>query len=491
MGDEHIRGLGVWKDSQRVIVHLGDCLMVDGKKYMMSRIPSKYIYEKKRAVESETFEPLDLAGANKVVELVEKFRWNRAINARLLVGWIVAAIMGGSLPWRPHLWINGPQACGKSSILKDIVRRILGNCVAIFIEGATTEAGLRQQANHCSFPILFDEAESNDRKGQVRMEQIIELMRTSASPDGGKIVKGSSGGSAMTFDVQSCFCLASISNNSYLAADVARIVNLEMNTNDGSGEKWEIFRQRIIDTLNPEWCGRFRARVFKMVPVIRQNIDVFIRAVRDELDSQRYGDVYGVLLGSAYSYFSDRIIDYDAARAWVRERDWTEEKRLRHESDDTKCLVRIMERIVTIKQDGFNDEKTLWEIIKAVEEHEQRTPGFYPEEFGASHDNQELKVKAMVDTARRYGVVFRQEGGQKWVIIDNHNSYIRAWLKDTQYIPNWSKFLKRIRERIGDTVYEARVSGPRRTAENTSTRGVMIPFIVVQFFMESDDEEKT
>lgn len=494
MGDENIRGLGVWRDSGRCVIHIGDRLKVDGVEFMMSKLKSKYIYEKKRSAEPENYTPLDLSEANKLQGIIDRFRWSRDINPRLLSGWIVAALIGGSLPWRPHLWLNGPPACGKSSVLKDVVRRVLGNCVAIFIEGATTEAGLRQQANHCSFPILFDEAESNDRKGQIRMDQIIELMRTSASPDGGKIIKGSSGGSALAFDVQSCFCLASISNNATLTADVARIVNLELRPPDHQAIKWEVFKQEIIDTLNPEWCGRFRARVFSMVGIIRRNMDVFIKAVRDELDSQRYGDVYGVLLGGAYSLFSNTVIDESAARAWVKERDWTEERRLKSESDEGRCLCMIMQRIITVRFEGSTEEKTLWDLLREVREMANLPPHHNLDPLSTVGQILEQKIRKTNEyhaTAKRYGVTFRKEKRAEYIIVYNTNRYLDFWLKDTPYYPNWHKWLKRISGDVAGVFYEAQQIAARQyDKEQPSSRGVMIPYALAESIIEQREEDE-
>lgn len=497
-GFENRRGPGVWKDKNRYVVHLGDRLIVDRQEIKMSQIETSFIYEKKKAVEVETFEPLSPAEGGQLYPIVQKFSWLRDVNPELLCGWVVASLIGGALPWRPHIWLNGPQSSGKSSVLKDIIRRILGNCISIFIEGATTEAGLRQQANYRSYPILFDEAESNDRRGQVRMEQIIELMRSSASPDGGKIIKGSSQGAAQSFNIQSCFCLASISNNSVLAADVARIVNLELMNHEGSGEKWEVMRKNILDTLNPEWCGRFRARVFNMLPTIRKNIDAFIQAVRDELDSQRFGDVYGVLLGSAYSISHDTPIEYDAARVIVKSKDWSEERVQRYEKDEIKCLITIMQRIVTIKGEGLQIEKTLYEICKELNEQSNREPSFFPEMSGGDPWNsadqnkkdKEIKIAEMDNTARRYGVIFKKNGDGAFIIIPNNNPYIAAWLKDTAYTPNWNKYLKRIREVVDDKLMEARMLDPRRFEKGQrSVRSIQIPFEIVDHYLSDIDEE--
>lgn len=482
-GGDNVRGPGIWRDNKRFVIHLGDRLLVDGKITSMVKIHSHYIYEKSRTREREKYDPLPATAAMELLKILDRFAWTREINARLLGGWLVAGLIGGALPWRPHIWINGPQGCGKSSVIKEVARRVLGECVAIFIEGATTEAGLRQQANHISFPILFDEAESTDRRGNIRIEQIIELMRSSASPDGGKILKGTPGGAALSFDVQSCFCLASISNNSRLAADVARIVNIEM-TEPDTGIKWEIMQREIQDILNPEWAGRFRARVFKMLPIIRNNIEIFIKAARDELDSQRFGDVYGVLLGASHCLVSDEPIAADQAKEFVSITDWSEERAQRFLKDEINCLMNILQRIVTVKEDRVQD-RTLWELMKIAHEG----PTVKPEDQYAIKDIKAITRGEATEAARRYGIIYKYDDGQPWIIIANNNIYIQQWLRDTQFSPNWAKWLKRIREKIDDEILTARIITPRVfDPGQPAARGVMIPFVIASHYLDTGEK---
>jgi len=480
-GGDSVRGPGIWRDNKRFVVHLGDRLLVDGKVTSMSKIPSHYIYEKTRTREREKFEPLPATGSIELLHILDRFSWTREINARLMGGWLVAGLVGGSLPWRPHVWINGPQACGKSSVIKEVARRVLGDCIAIFIEGATTEAGLRQQANHCSFPILFDEAESTDRRGQIRIDQIIELMRSSASPDGGKMLKGTPGGSALSFDVQSCFCLASISNNSRLAADVARIVNLEMVDPSGN-EKWEIMQREIMDMLNAEWAGRFRARIFHMLPSIKNDIALFIKAARDELDSQRFGDVYGVLLGASHCIASDEPATLEQAREFVKAADWTEERAQKYLKDEINCLMNIMQRIVTVKEDRIQD-KTIWELIKIAYCGPLTAPA---DGFGLKNTKVITSGEAL-EASRRYGVIYKMEDGRPWIIIANNNIYIQQWLKDTHFNPNWAKWLKRIREKINGEILTAQGITPRIfDPDQPPARGVMIPYEIAARYLDTE-----
>ncbi|NIO83422.1 MAG: hypothetical protein GTN53_22935 [Candidatus Aminicenantes bacterium] len=482
-GGENVRGPGIWRDNKRFIIHLGDRLVVDGKVTSMAKFNSNYIYEKWRTREREKFDPLPVSASVELLNILERFAWARDINARLMAGFIVAGIMGGALPWRPHVWLNGPQGCGKSSIIKEVVRPCLGDCISIFIEGSTTEAGLRQAVNNCSFPILFDEAESMDQRGKVRMDNVIELMRSSASPDGGNILKGTPRGAVQRFNVQSCFCLASISNNSRLAADVARIVNLEM-TEPNTEIKWEIMQREIQERLNPEYCGRLRARIFHILPAIKHNIEVYTKAARDELDSQRFGDVYGVLLGAAHCLATESLAQLDNSREFLKWGDWTDERAQRYVKDEINCLIQILQRIVTVKAGQLKD-RNLWELMKAA----YSGPEEIPKDKFDMPDYSVLTKKDAIETARRYGVLYKYEDGRPWIIIANNNWYIQQWLKDTQYSPNWAKWLKRIREKIDDKIYSAQTITPRVFLPGQPpARGVMVPYEIAARYLDTENE---
>lgn len=480
-GDKMLRGPGVWKDKARHIIHLGDRLYQDGQPVdNMAKIDSRYIYELKPTRELLRYDPLKPGSTAQLMELLKRFSWMRNASARLIGGWIVAGLMGGALTWRPHVWLNGPQSCGKSSVLKDVVKRIIGDCMAFFIEGATTEAGLRQEANHCSFPILFDEAESADRKGQMRMEQIIELMRASASPSGGKLLKGTPNGHALTFDVQSCFCLASISNNTRLAADHARIVNLEMTDLSGSTEKWEVFQRDIFDLLTPEWCGSFRAMVFHNLDLITKNIKVFIKAVRDEMDSQRYGDVYGVLLGASWiiDHPGNEPVTEKEAADLVNNMDWSEEKAQKQAKDELRCMKNILEQIIQIK--GFHEQdQTMWELLKIAKAGD---PVIDEDSWDQPPVQNGLKAVDANKLSQRRGVMYKWANGRDWVVIANDNAHLSRWLKDTEFGQNWAKWLKRIREVIYGIRMEAIAEGPRKWAGN-SCRSTMIPWEIAEMVM--------
>ena len=96
----------------------------------------------------------------------------------------------GALKWRPHIWLTGSAGTGKSWVFKNVVRRLLGE-TALAVQGETSEAGLRQTLGHDALPVVFDEADIDDRRSADRIQNILTLMRSASTDDGGLLLKGS------------------------------------------------------------------------------------------------------------------------------------------------------------------------------------------------------------------------------------------------------------------------------------------------------------
>ena len=180
---------------------------MNGEVMELGDYQGKYIYEQGAPLGFDASNPLSSAEASKLLELTKMVRWEREVNAHLLAGWCVVATICGALKWRPHIWITGGAGTGKTWILGAIVKPLL-NTIALFVQGSTTEPGLRQALKTDALPVAFDEAEGGDtRNDQERMQSVLNLMRAASAEDGGNMIKGGQGGSgAISYQTRSCFC---------------------------------------------------------------------------------------------------------------------------------------------------------------------------------------------------------------------------------------------------------------------------------------------
>lgn len=427
---DKIRGRGAWIDSGVPILHCGDSLIVDGSHTKFSRHKSKFIYQAGQELGFSLVEPLKKIDAFNLIKLLERLNWSRDVDARLLAGWIVIAPLCGALSWRPHLWLTGASGNGKSEIMKLFVKKFLGQ-MFVDAQGATTEAGIRQYLKADALPVVFDEAESEDKKGAERMQSVLEIMRASSTSDSGKIFKGSAGGSASQFNIRSCFAFASIGANLTQRSDISRITVLEIKKDQSETrkEKWQQTLRMYYDIITDDFVTAFQSRSVKMLPIILQNAKIFSNAVATELDNQRTGDQLGILLAGAYSLTSDSVISSEDAKRWIMERDWSEERLSDSTRDEIKIVNKIIDSEIIVESIAGKVTRTIGEIVLIARGDvvEQSESNIISEALANS-------------TLRRIGI--KVDGF--YVIFSDTSDHIGKILANTPYSKNFHTILSRV-----------------------------------------------
>lgn len=427
---DKIRGRGAWIDSGVPILHCGDSLIVDGTHTKFSQHKSKFIYQAGQELGFSLVEPLKKAEAYNLIKLLERLNWSRDVDARLLAGWIVIAPLCGALNWRPHLWLTGASGNGKSEIMKLFVKKFLGQ-MFVDAQGATTEAGIRQYLKADALPVVFDEAESEDKKGSERMQSVLEIMRASSTSDSGKIFKGSAGGSASQFNIRSCFAFASIGANLTQRSDISRITVLEIKKDqtETRKEKWQQTLRMYYDTITDEFVTAFQSRSVKMLPTILKNAKIFSNAVATELDNQRTGDQLGILLAGAYSLTSDSVISSEDAKRWIMEKDWSEERLSDSTRDEIKIVNKIIDSEITVETVFGKITRTIGEVVIIAR-------GDVVSQSESNYISEELANA----TLRRIGI--KVDG--YFVIFSDTSEYIGRILTNTPYSKNFHTILSRV-----------------------------------------------
>ncbi len=170
------RGRGAWWDEGRLVVHLGDRLMVDGNSMELGAIRSEFLYQGGRKISAPSDMPLSAADGAWLLEMASSFRWAKPASAPLLCGWLLLSPLCGALHWRPHAWITGGAGSGKTTILNEFVRPLIPAGMDVFANGDSTEAGLRQTLRSDARPILIDESESDTDAAAIKMQRILVMI---------------------------------------------------------------------------------------------------------------------------------------------------------------------------------------------------------------------------------------------------------------------------------------------------------------------------
>jgi len=453
---DKIRGRGAWIDNNVPVIHCGDILIVDGKYTDFSKHKSKFIYEAGRELGFSITKPATKIQANKLVAMLERLNWGRPVNAQLLAGWIVIAPLCGALKWRSHMWLTGSSGSGKSEIMKLFIKKFLGD-IFVDAQGATTEAGIRQYLKADALPVVFDEAESEDKKGAERMQAVLEIMRASSTSDSGKIIKGSSGGNASQFNIRSCFAFASIGANLTQRSDISRITVLEIKTDirEDKKQRWAETLDIYQETVTEDFVQAFQSRSIKLLPTILKNATTFSNAAAAELDNQRAGDQLGTLLAGAYSLYSDSIISYEDAKKWIKERDWSEERLIDGTRDEMKILAKIMNAEITVETHVGNKTRTIGELVMVG----------IAKDIKHDYESSLITKELAENTLRRVGI--RVEG-QK-VVFSDTSDFINKALTSIGFSGKYAQYLTRIdnAEKLEATTFAAGVKSRATRIESS------------------------
>ena len=357
-----VRGRGAWLDDGRVVFHLGDRLIVDGRSHhVLEPPPTRFFYEQGCHLDGPGPVPLSDDGAMELRNIAERFRWETPASAEFLLGWLVLAPVCGALDWRPHIWVTGGPGTGKTTVLRDLLRPLLGG-VVMRATGGSTEAGIRGTLHSDAIPIVFDEFEQNEAKDKTIVQNVLQLARC-ASSDGGKILKGMATGGALSYDIRSMFCVSSINVALVQKADVDRFCVLGLRRDPMARDGWRQLEAQIARIATVENGRALIARTIQRLPQITANAKVLGQALSRRF-GQRFGDQHGTLLAGAWSLESRgcTLLDLQTAEEWINSMDWQRHESDPGDSDEVKCRDVILQQIV--RHDGH--DSSLGEIVRAV-----------------------------------------------------------------------------------------------------------------------------
>ena len=367
---DRIRGRGAWWDAGRSVLHLGDRLLIDGAEHSIRKTAnSKFHYQRLASIDlPKRLELLSDELGMEIIDIASRFHWEVPASGLLLAGWIALAPICGAMQWRPHVWLTASAGSGKSAILDRFIG-ILLESMALFPEGNTTEAFIRQQLRADAIPVIFDEAESNEKADRQRIQNILSLARVASSSGRGVIGKGGADGTAQSFTIRSMFLLCSISTALKQGADQSRFAQLTLRNPSylPKAERtahWSALDADITRLCTAEMGHRLLLRMVGQIPIIRDSVAVFRRAAAERFDSQRQGDQYGTLLAGAWSLANSRPATIDDAYQLIDANNWdayTEQT----EADEERCLQHILQHQVRVEGDrGSAYNRTVWELVE-------------------------------------------------------------------------------------------------------------------------------
>lgn len=448
---EATRGIGAWIDHGKPVINCGDLVLGDGVQAHPSMYEGEAVYESGPRLIQLGAQTLSNKDAAKALALIMRLQWKRPQFAYLLAGWIVIAPIGGALKWRPHVWITGKSGAGKSSVISEVIKKLLAH-IGIFTEGGT-EAKVRASIGQSSRPYIYDEAESETAIARIEIQKVINFARKCSS---GGVVENANA----SYRAQSCFCFAAINPSVEQLADMARISILEIakDAREDRLDMWTGLLSDMRETFTAEYCRSMLARTLDNLPTLLANVSTFTRAASLMFKDARAGDQMGPMIAGAYSLTSTALITEEAAMAWMQKQDWDFHTQNRETEDSGVLLTHIMTSRVRYDTAGITRESTIGDMVQLAADRN-----------AAGHDG-------AVQGLRSYGIKI-DEGR---IFISNTAPQLRKLLQDTPYVP-WHRGLSEV----------AGARGEKATYFMTGliTRAVSIPLAAVTGDVVTVDED--
>lgn len=427
-----IRGRGCWIDGEDVVFHAGDRLVVNGdeREIPFFRSSVRAIYEGALEIPVDSGDGSDNRSSARLIELCEALSWERPLYGKLLAGWLALAPVCGALAWRPHLWLTGPSGSGKSWTVANIVQPLVGK-TAVHVQGNTSEAGIRGQLGSDALPVVFDEAESEDRASQARFEKVLELARQASTETGAGIVKGTATGGSVTYLIRSCFLFASIGVAAVKKADTSRVTVLPLRKNLGPGAQaqFEAIRAMWRETVGADgYAERVRSRSLRNAKTLRANCETFSAVAVEFTGDKRSADQIGTLLAGAFSLTSTKAITREAARDWMAKQDWTGFRSEDVDNDESQCLSHLFAASIRYEVNDRAVTRSISEAVALVE--------------ASAISEDALRVRGETREAlRRHGILVKD--GR--VTVANRHPALERIFTDTPWAgAKWRQQLERV-----------------------------------------------
>jgi putative DNA primase/helicase len=325
---------------------------------------------------------------------------------------------------------------------------------ALYSQGNSTEAGIRQALRIDSRPVIFDESEQNNDKEVARIQNILSLIRQSSTESEAVTFRGTSGGAPMSFVIHSMFCLGSIQVGLKQQADIERISVLTLRPKregkDGidtstASENWKRISAALAAVRgDPDLPAKLLHRGLKLLPVTVQNIGIFAQAAAEEFGSMREGDQYGALLAGAWSLISTQVATLEQARAMIARYDWSEYLEGSETEESDKALAALMTSLIRVK----SQDVSVFELIQRAAKSESGFRDVSPAEADANLTRHGLRIEWGGSPTRATAVL----------VADSHTE-LKRLMEPTPYAADLKGQLRRL-PGAAKTEKKVRFNGP-------------------------------
>lgn len=220
------RHVGTWRGASGYpVVHLGEDLQVNPAEERRGRMVAGALYPSVPSIPAPAKDMIPVGEVEFLARRIgDYWNWQCDNAGELIMAFIGQAALGQYPEWRTHLWINGKNGGGKSTLLR-VISHLLGGMSA-GVKNSASSASIRQTTNRMAVVRIFDEAEKSEHGGGV--EDVIAMFRLMSGADGAQMERGTSDHAGIRFALYGAGLLASIIPGGMAPQDRSRFVMLTL-----------------------------------------------------------------------------------------------------------------------------------------------------------------------------------------------------------------------------------------------------------------------
>ena len=414
---DNIHGRGIWPGPDGALrVHLGSMLIIGGKPRAPGVIDGRVypLCPEWQGPAPDGQAAGEAGPAAELTALLECWNWGQPrLAPRLMLGWVLAALLCGALDWRPHVWLTAPRGSGKSTLLKMLGHLLQRDNYLLAAENASA-ASVRGKLGYDARPVMRDENEpSEDNRA---LNQVVDLLRLASS--GGTVMRATVDQSVVEQTVRFVAICASVVRPALKSQDASRIAVLQL-LRPSPGSVEPLLRPALLELLGRRLLRR-ALDGWKDWPEV-------LHAWRSGLAAQgleaRAQDQYGTLLALAWLAEQDGVPDTDSIEEWaVLAAELTQPDR----AEERPEWFRLIETLAatTLRDEASRHDASVAELLETAS-YARRMPD--PENGGWTYvaPNQARNANA---TLARHGMFFEP-------IVDMHGKPIRKHWHDESRAP--------------------------------------------------------
>lgn len=341
--ESRVRGAGVWRDGERVIVNTGSAVFDSKTGAPVSR-SGQFIYVDNATLRFQaSAQPSNSSDGSTLVKLLSAWEFESRAHILRLIGHLGLSYIAGTLEFRTHGFIYGENGAGKTkllSILSDLM------CLENHLT-STSPAGLRSALNYSSRCVLIDEQEPDASV----LSRNIEFLR-----------RCSSGNTELMSDVEFKKHYFRTSSSALIAGTTVP----EMKHN-ADGVRFLLYPlgrlelKKIPEEISGDYCKkmgpRYAARMFQNMEKFKQSCEIFNDVICAK--SARSAQVVGPILAAAWILLNDDLPSKNQAKAFADELESSDVvQRIDEATDDKQIRDCILDFICLDKNNKLHSQNT-------------------------------------------------------------------------------------------------------------------------------------